>query len=247
MNFFSLLKRKIIYQLKKKTSIDKDNFTNESLDNLFHSYGSDKANLFRLNNSQGHGFSKYYVYHLEKMKNKQLNILEIGSYSGASAAAFIKYFPKSKVFCFDINISKFKYTSKNIDVYGLDINNKDKVNNILKKIFLKYRFEAFDLIIDDGSHKLSDILFSLNFFFRFLKKNGTFIIEDYKHPNYFNDCKNIDDILVDDLLEKIKKKEYFESSSLKREDQKFLFSSINSINTYKGNLDTSDICFINKI
>ena len=108
MNFFSLLKRKLIYQLKKKISIDNDDINFESLDKLFHFYGSDKANIFKIDNSQGHGFSKYYIQHLEKKRNKQLNILEVGSFSGASAAAFKKYFPNSRVFCFDINISKFK-------------------------------------------------------------------------------------------------------------------------------------------
>ena len=120
----------------KKISIDNDEIHDKSLDKLFHFYGSDKANLFKIDNSQGHGFSKYYVQHLEK-KNQKLNILEIGSFSGASAAAFKKYFPKSRVFCFDVNISKFKYTSKKIEVYGLDINNKKKCKKYFKKYILK--------------------------------------------------------------------------------------------------------------
>ena len=33
-------------------------------------------------------------------------------------------FQKSKIFCFDINISNFKFTSKQISVYGIDIKNK---------------------------------------------------------------------------------------------------------------------------
>ena len=247
MNFFSLLKRKLIYNLKRKTSVDDDGFNSTSLDNLFHYYGSDKANLFKLNNTQGHGFSKFYVKHLENIKNKQLNILEIGSYSGSSAVAFTKYLSKSKIFCFDINISKFKYKSKKIDVYGVDIKNKAKVKNILDKIFFKNEFKNFDLIIDDGSHKLSDILLCLNFFFSYLKKDGIYIIEDYKYPNYFDFCKDVDDILVDDLLVKLKKKEYFKTSFFKKEDQEELFSSVGLIKTYKGNLRNSDICFILKI
>ena len=246
MNFFSLLKRKLIYQLKKKISIDNDDINFESLDKLFHFYGSDKANIFKIDNSQGHGFSKYYIQHLEKKRNKQLNILEVGSFSGASAAAFKKYFPNSRVFCFDINISKFKYFSKKINVYGLDINNREKVKNTLKKIFSKYQFENFDLIIDDGSHKLSDILFSLNFFFKVLKHGGLFVIEDFKHPNYFDHYKDIEDIFIDELINKLNKKEFFNSLVLNKEDQKYLFSSIETINVYKGNLQTSDICFIRK-
>ena len=46
-------------------------------------------------------------------------------------------------------------------------------------IFKENSFEKFDIIIDDGSHYLSDILFSLNFFFKLLNQGGTYIIEDF--------------------------------------------------------------------
>ena len=56
-------------------------------------------------NIPGHGFSQYYEKKFNEIKNKDIKILEVGSYAGASAAAFVKYFYKVKVFCFDINIS----------------------------------------------------------------------------------------------------------------------------------------------
>ena len=247
MNFFSLFKRKIIYQLKKKISIDDDFINDKLLDKLFHKYGSDKANTFIKNNFQGHGFSKFYAKHLDKLKNKKINILEIGSYSGASAAAFVKYFPYSKVFCFDINISNFKYKSKNIHVYGLDINNKNQVNKTLNQIYKKNNFQKFDLIIDDGSHNLKDILVSLNSFFSHLKDKNFFIIEDFKHPNYYEYNRDINHILVDKVLENLKNKIVFNSSIMDEKDQLIIMNSIEKIFFYKGNLENSDICFIQKI
>ena len=68
--------------------------------------------------------------------------------------------------------------SKNIKVYGLDINNKEKLKIALNKTNLNKKVENFDLIIDDGSHYLSDILFSLKTFFKHLKKGGIYIIEE---------------------------------------------------------------------
>ncbi len=170
MNFLSLFKRNLIYKLKKKIDVDKDDLSSMSLDQLFHHYGSDKAEIFRLNKKKGHGYSKFYLKHLQKLKKNQLNILEIGSYSGASAAAFSKYLPNSQIFCLDINVSKFRYSSEKIKVYGVDINNKSKVIKILEIIFLDKKIKNFDIIIDDGSHKLSEILNCINFFFQISKK-----------------------------------------------------------------------------
>ena len=246
MNFFSIFKRNLVYKFKKKVSIDIDNIKLNTLDDLFYHYGSDKANIFKLNNKPGHGFSKYYEKNFEKFKNKKINILEIGSYAGGSAAAFVKYFSNINIFCFDINISNFKYKSKNIHVFGIDMNNEKKTNEILKSIFSKYNFEDFDLIIDDGSHNLSDILNGLKFYFKYVNSNGIYIIEDFKHPNYYTYNKNINHILIDELLHNLQKKKISISSVFTKDDQINLINQIEKIEIYKGNLDDSDIAFIIK-
>ena len=246
MNFFSLFKRNIIYKLKKKISIDTNDIGQNSLDELFHYYGSDKANFFKIYNREGHGYSSHYVSQISHLKNKNINILEIGSYAGASAAAFVKYFPNANIFCFDVNISNFKYESKKIHVYGLDINNEKKVMKILNNIFNIHQFNYFDLIIDDGSHNLKDILFSLNYFFKYLKNSGIYVIEDFKHPNYYEYNRNVNHILVDEFLNNIENKKFINSSIVNEENQKYLMESIENINVSKGNLSDSDICFIKK-
>ncbi len=246
MNFFSLFKRKILYKIKKKINIDSDNVNRDDLDQLFHYYGSDKANIFKITQDRGHGFSEFYIQNFKHLKEKKIKILEIGSYAGASAASFVKYFPNSSIYCFDINISKFLYSSKNIKVYGLDINNQNQLQKTLQNINLDSNSNFFDIIIDDGSHYLSDILISLNVLFKYLKKGGVYVIEDFKYPNYYDYNKNIDHVLVDQVLENIKEKKLFNSNIIKNEDQVYLHNSINKITTYKGNLKDSDICFIEK-
>ena len=246
MNFFSLFKRNLIYKLKRKISIDKDNIIPKSIDYLFHEYGSDKANIFKYNQKLGHGFSIFYEKKLEKYKDKKINILEIGSYAGASAAAFVKYFPNSKVYCFDVNISNFKYKSKNIDVFGIDINNQKDVEETLSQIFLKEKISHFDLIIDDGSHFLSDILIGLKFFFKYLKNSGLYVIEDFKHPNYYKYNNNINHIFIDEFLNNIANKKLSNSNIFKDIEQIELINSIKLIENFKGNLSDSDISFITK-
>ena len=246
MNFFSLFKRNIIYKFKKKILIDSHNIKFNTLDDLFHFYGSDKANIFKLTNESGHGFSRFYEKNFKKFKDKKINILEIGSYAGGSAAAFVKYFPNVNIFCFDINISNFKYKSKNIHVFGIDINNEKKINKILDSIFLQYNFDGFDLIIDDGSHNLSDILNGLKNFFQYLKSNGIYIIEDFKYPNYYTYNKNINHIFIDELLNNLQNKKISTSNIFTKNDQINFINQIEKIESFKGNLDDSDIVFINK-
>ena len=246
MNFFSLFKRNLIYNFKKKNSIDTDNVNFSSLDKLFHYYGSDKADIFKKTKNKGHGYSKFYKKKLEKLKNKKIRILEIGSYAGASAAAFIKYLPKSEVFCFDVNISNFEYKSQKIHVFGLDINNKKKSIEALYKIFNKYKIKEFDIIIDDGSQNLSDILIAFKFFFKYLKNKGLYVIEDFKHPNYYPYNKNINHILIDEFLNNLEKKNIFNSNIFTKHELIDFIDMIDKIEIYKGNLKDSDISFISK-
>ena len=240
MNFFSLFKRNLLYKFKKKINVDQDGINYESLDKLFHYYGSDKANIFKKNNEKGHGFSKFYLNELDYLKPKKIKILEIGSFAGASAVAFSKYFKEAEIFCFDINISKIIYSSKRIKVYGLDINNEKKLLKTLHNI------NSFDIIIDDGSHNLSDILIGLKILFKFLNKGGHYIIEDYKHPEYYAYNRNINHILVDELLDNLIEKKIISSEILDEESQLYLQDNIKQIKKYKGNLVDSDICFIKK-
>ena len=247
MNFFSLYKRQFFYFFKKKINIDLDKQTkNLSLENLFIKYGSDKANFWKKKDS-GHGYTKFYLKHLINLKYKKINILEIGSYAGGSAAAFSKFFPKSKIICIDINISNFKYSSEKIKVYGLDASRKKSVKKFFKKINPSSNKEYFDIIIDDGSHKQDDILKVLKFFFKYLKNKGFYIIEDYKHMNYFKHLRVPGELTIDQLISCIKKKKNFNSKILELSFQKELFSKIKLIKFYKGISKISDIVFFQKL
>ena len=161
MNFFSLFKRKLIYNFKNKISIDNDGIDNKTLDFLFHHYGSDKADIFKKKKNIGHGYSKFYEDKLKEFKDKNLNILEIGSFAGASAAAFAKYFSNVNIFCFDVNISNFDYISKKIHVFGVDINNEKKVNKNLEKLtalsFSLTLSDKINTIAKQTEHEMANI------------------------------------------------------------------------------------------
>ena len=146
MNFFSIFKRNLIFLLKKKIDIDKLDIPYNSIDELFFYFGSDKAYEISLkhqtthrNHKFGHGFSKFYERHLTKFKKKKIKILEIGSLQGASAAAFVKYFPHAEIYCIDINLRNFKYSSDKINVFGMNSSNSKMMKEHLA---LKYKLKS---------------------------------------------------------------------------------------------------------
>tara|TARA_B100000780_G_scaffold274604_1_gene239863 strand:- start:1757 stop:2500 length:744 start_codon:yes stop_codon:yes gene_type:complete len=246
LNFFSLYKRNLLFFFKKKNNVDTDKKLNLSLEDLLVKYGSDKANSFKNKKNAGHGYTKYYLKFLKKLKYKKINILEIGSYAGASAAAFVKFFPNSTIYCLDINISNFKYISKKINIYCTDATKEKSHKSFLNKINVPPKSEFFDIIIDDGSHKLGDILQVLNLYFTNLKSNGFYIIEDFKLPNFFKHLDEPNEPKIDKLINLIKKKKKFKSKILKKNFQNTIFKRIDSIHSYHGLSKTSDIAFLKK-
>jgi len=236
----------LIYKLKKKVNVDFDGIEYTSLDELFFYYGTDKSEYSKDKKNKTHGFSKYYEKHLSFLKKRKIKILEIGSFSGASAAAFSKYFPNCEIYCLDINISNFKYYSKKIHVFGLDSSNSKMVSKFFKKINDKDTLKYFDVIIDDGSHKQSDQLSALNHFYEYLVDGGFYVIEDYKFPNYFKHLNDVNDIKIDELVDYILKKKSFSSSLVSSKVTNLLLDTINNVYKYKGNTDISDIVFFEK-
>lgn len=241
MNFFSVFKRNLIFLFKKKEDIDKHIFKRSvSLDYLCSFYGTDKAEKY--NNGKGHGYTRHYIKHIKKFKDKKIKFLEIGCGSGISAAAFTKYFKKSTAYCLDVNLTYVKIKSKRINYSGLDSSNTRQMLNFLRKYDQKK--DSFDFIIDDGSHNLSDQLFSLNFFFKHLKKNSFYIIEDYKFPDYYKRHNDVKELKISEMIKKIRSKKYFKSNIIEKDTIKELFSS--KIYQYKGNRNYSDIVFFEK-
>jgi len=241
LNFFSLYKRQLLFFFNKKINIDKEKTSKRcSLEELFIKYGSDKA--FNC----GHGYTDYYLENLRKIKSKKINILEIGSYAGASAAAFSKFFPNSRIYCLDINISNFKYFSKKINVFGMDATDQKSYKNFINKINIKNKPEYFDIIIDDGSHKLDDVLKTIKFYFKHLRSKGFYIIEDYKMSNFFKHLDNPNEPKIDKLIYLVKKKKTFNSKILDKKFQKTFHKKINSVKSYHGVSNISDIIFFKK-
>ena len=180
-------------------------------------------------------FDLYYS-HFSSLKNKKLNILEIGVLDGDSLRIWRDFFPNANICGFDIN--KKNFTIKNVDI---------KVGNqvdtlFLSKIVKKYKY--FDIIIDDGSHISNHVIKTFNFLFDYLSENGFYVIEDLQtsyFPRYGGSRINLKK--QDTSMNFIK--QLLDSVNYENFDRPFYLRNkfdgkINSINLYQN------ICFIKK-
>ena len=120
-----------------------------------------------------------YEEKLSSLKKSPIKLFEIGVLNGGSLEIFSKYFENAELILgcdIDKNCQKLKYTENNIKLIVGDVNNEKILNQIIKN-------GDFDIIIDDGSHTSKDIVTSFCKYFKHLKYNGTYIVEDL-HASY---------------------------------------------------------------
>ncbi|HUX82751.1 MAG TPA: class I SAM-dependent methyltransferase [Halothiobacillus sp.] len=116
-------------------------------------------------------------------RNSPVRLLEIGVQNGGSLEIWGCYFPRPErlVGC-DINTDchKLAYDDPRISVVVGDANDEETKNNILDCS------PAFDVIIDDGSHRSSDIVKSFVHYFPHLADEGVYVAEDL-HCSYWQE------------------------------------------------------------
>ena len=93
---------------------------------------------------------------------------------------------------------------------------------------------------------LSDQLFSLNFFYRYVKKKGFYIIEDYCFPEYFERNNDVEDYKVSEIISFINNRADFSSKIITDKTITEINTTIKNIYFYKGNTHLSDIVFLKK-
>ena len=244
MGKISHLYKKVIHKIKPKKNLEKLKIEYQNLDDLFNHFGSDKGSVVskihgvdpRVGKYSGHSYSKFYEKYLDKIKDKNFNMLEIGVYKGSSIAAFHFYFKKANIFCIDRNF-KFQFKSSRVKFFNCDTTKKKDLKKF--EFFLKNNnCKSFDLIIDDGSHLLSDIKKNFLFFFEYLNSGGYYVIEDYNHPKYYeyaNDMKN-NEQLIDDFLVSLKERKKFSSEITSFNSNNKLFDQVLNIHQHKGSM-----------
>jgi hypothetical protein len=134
-----------------------------------------------------------YKYNLE---NKNLNILEIGSYEGLSTVFFLSILRNSQVTCIDPFCDFEENKDKNFnEVYENFLFNTREYSKRVKLFkgisddyFKNQSNELFDIVFVDGSHYAENVFRDAINSFNKLKKGGIIIFDDFlwkyhKDPN----------------------------------------------------------------
>jgi predicted O-methyltransferase YrrM len=119
-----------------------------------------------------HAYGPLYERLLERHRDTAKNVLEIGVYSGASCCAFADYFKGALVDGIDITLANVlekharhaRTRYRRLD--GTDPDTPRALGNL------------YDVILDDASHAPDDQVRSLDLFAPYLRRGGTYIIED---------------------------------------------------------------------
>ena len=242
--------------IKKKINLDiysqdKNFLFGKSLNFLFEFFESDKGEKFvnqynqpiKRNSKlkiQGHNYAKFYDEYFFEKKDKELNILEIGSFYGNAAAALYFYFKNAKIYSADIFPDLFSYASNRIKNFYVDSSSEKSISqNILKKEM------KFEIIIEDASHAYKDQIISLFMLFPILNSGGIFITEELDFPDTRADMNlNNEKPTLRDILLLIKSGENFENPLIPQVQKDYFLKNFDKINILKGNYN--EIAIIKK-
>jgi hypothetical protein len=139
------------------------------LEELGRTLGTDKQTY--------HGYTKYYYQHFLPLKNTHLKLLEIGVFHGASVKMWKTFFPHAHIVGVDINAECKRYEDDRISIRIGDQTDKAFLGGLVSE------FGGFDIIIDDGGHRMTQQIGSFQTLFPHLKLGGMYIIEDL-HTSY---------------------------------------------------------------
>lgn len=125
--------------------------------------------------SWAHQYLHVYEALFEPIRNKVLNVLEVGIYEGGSLTMWRDYFPKAKVVGLDVT----DRLSPDFDKTRMEIIFD---NAYTKEMISSFGDRRFDVMVDDGPHSFDSQKYFVEHYSQLLSNNGILVVEDI--PNY---------------------------------------------------------------
>jgi demethylmacrocin O-methyltransferase len=163
-------------------------FLSPDLNALATRFGSDKWN--------GHWYTQHYQEHFWDIRNKELNILEIGvggfddPYDGGKSLRMWKeFFLNSRIFGIDIQEKRLPQEAR------IEIHQGSQVDRpFLERLVREVMGGQLDIVIDDGSHMNAHVIETFEILFPLLSSDGYYVVEDLQTsywPSFGGDSKNL--------------------------------------------------------
>ncbi len=131
---------------------------------IMHYSGTDKSEV--------HSYCDAYGPLIEPLRSTHSPILEIGVHAGNSLRAWRDFFPNAHIHGIDINPSFMVRGEDRISTHHMDSRDVQAVTQWAKD------HGPFQLIVDDGSHILEDMVLAFAVLSHFLIDGGIYVIED---------------------------------------------------------------------
>ena len=132
---------------------------------------TDKCDKYHVFRPTGHTYIDIYEAYFESVRQKELNLLEIGVHKGRSLRMWRDYFPQSRIFGLDINPNTF-FQEERIDITIGSQADPQVLDKLCQKV------DCFDIIVDDGSHVNHMTIDSFNYLFKKIRSGGWYVVED---------------------------------------------------------------------
>ncbi|WP_075995605.1 class I SAM-dependent methyltransferase [Salaquimonas pukyongi] len=127
--------------------------------------GTDKSSI-------GHGYLDIYEEYLERYRNLQINILEIGVFNGNSVSMWKEYFPHANIIGVDYDPRCTEYEESRIKIVIGNASDEKMLIDIVEEN------GAPTVVVDDGSHRWDHQILAMKTLLPRMAKGGTYICED---------------------------------------------------------------------
>jgi SAM-dependent methyltransferase len=122
-----------------------------------------------------------YERHFSSFVNKPVTFLEIGCGAGGSLQMWRRYFgPHARIVGIDIRPECKNFLDDQIEVRIGDQSDASFLDGLMQE------FGPFDVVLDDGSHRMSDIGATFRKLYPAMPKCGVYLVEDL-HTAYWSE------------------------------------------------------------
>ncbi len=192
----------------------------------------------------GHGFTELYEHIFHPLKDSPIKIFEIGILDGGSLILWRDYFPNARIYGIDV-VDKSNLDSERIKTFVANQANRDQLDAFIDK-----HGGDFDIILDDGGHKMEQQQKSLGHLFKYVKPGGYYIIEDVHTslPQYYSGY-GVEEDETNSTLEMINlfiKKKLIKSKYLTPIEEDYLRNNIEYCNLFFRNDELHSIACVFK-